>query len=61
MDAALDARMGTELDEEIKQAIAGAEAKGPPERDTMFDDVYAERPWNLEEQAAELSAAKASR
>jgi pyruvate dehydrogenase E1 component alpha subunit len=51
MEAALDARMGTELDEEIKRAIDAAEAKPPPARDTMFDDVYAERPWNLVEQA----------
>lgn len=53
MEAALDARMGNELDDEIKRAIASAETKPPPDRDTMFDDVYAERPWNLEEQARE--------
>jgi pyruvate dehydrogenase E1 component alpha subunit/2-oxoisovalerate dehydrogenase E1 component alpha subunit len=53
MEAALDARMGNELDDEIKQAIAAAEAKPPPDRATMFDDVYAERPWHLEEQARE--------
>jgi pyruvate dehydrogenase E1 component alpha subunit/2-oxoisovalerate dehydrogenase E1 component alpha subunit len=58
MEASLDARIGTELDYEIKRAITAAEAKAPPDRDTMFDDVYAERPWNLEEQAREIAAPK---
>jgi pyruvate dehydrogenase E1 component alpha subunit len=59
MDSAIDDRLTAELDEEIRSAISVAESKAPPERATMFDDVYATRPWNLEEQAAELEKVKA--
>jgi pyruvate dehydrogenase E1 component alpha subunit/2-oxoisovalerate dehydrogenase E1 component alpha subunit len=54
MDSALDERLGHEIDSEVRAAITVAEAKARPERDTLFDDVYAERTWNLVEQAAEL-------
>ncbi len=45
-----------ELTEEILRAIRNVETVPPPDRETLFDDVYAERPWHLEEQAAELAA-----
>jgi pyruvate dehydrogenase E1 component alpha subunit/2-oxoisovalerate dehydrogenase E1 component alpha subunit len=54
LDDALDAQMEQELSAEIGQAITEVEAYGPPARETLFDDVYAERPWHLEEQRAEL-------
>jgi pyruvate dehydrogenase E1 component alpha subunit len=43
------------LDREIADAIAGAEAVPPPARSTLFDDVYAVRPWHLVEEAREPS------
>jgi len=58
IDEALDHRLGAEIDEEARSAISVAEAKGPPDRESMFDDVYAERPWNLVEQSRELAALK---
>lgn len=51
LDAAADAVLGEALNDEIAAAIATAAAEGPPDRSTLFDDVYAERPWNLVEQA----------
>jgi pyruvate dehydrogenase E1 component alpha subunit/2-oxoisovalerate dehydrogenase E1 component alpha subunit len=42
--------MRAELDLEVRAAIADAEAASAPRRDSLFDDVYAERPWHLEEQ-----------
>jgi len=35
---------------ELKQAIETAEKKAGPAIETLFDDVYAERPWHLREQ-----------
>ncbi|MEB3300260.1 MAG: thiamine pyrophosphate-dependent enzyme [Candidatus Sericytochromatia bacterium] len=37
--------------EEIDRAVEEAEQTPQPQLSTMFDDVYAERPWHLEEQA----------
>ncbi len=47
-------RSEQELNAEIAAAIAAVEALGPPARETLFDDVYAELPWHLAEQRAEL-------
>jgi len=44
------------LNEEIGAAIAEVETHGLPERETLFDDVYARPPWHLEEQRAALLA-----
>src|SRR5262249_13806563 len=38
------------IQDEIKQAVAAAEATPPPSLSSMFDDVYAELPWHLREQ-----------
>jgi 2-oxoisovalerate dehydrogenase E1 component alpha subunit len=43
-------RLRTRVDAELKAAIQASESKPSPEIDTMFDDVYGERPWHLEEQ-----------
>jgi pyruvate dehydrogenase E1 component alpha subunit/2-oxoisovalerate dehydrogenase E1 component alpha subunit len=40
--------------EEIRKAIDEVESYGPPERSTLFDDVYAELPWHLAEQRETL-------
>lgn len=41
-------RKGVEA--ELKECIAAAEAKPKPSLETMFDGVFAEKPWHLEEQ-----------
>jgi pyruvate dehydrogenase E1 component alpha subunit len=43
-----------ELEAEIALAIEAAEAAPPPDRATLFDDVYASPPWHLREQRDEL-------
>ncbi|MCX5746517.1 MAG: thiamine pyrophosphate-dependent enzyme [Proteobacteria bacterium] len=49
-----------EIETSVRDAIARAEAAGPPDRETMIDDVYAEPTWLLREQLAELLASPAS-
>lgn len=44
-----------ELDAEVAEAALRVERVGPPAPETMFDDVYARRPWHLEEQAGEAA------
>jgi pyruvate dehydrogenase E1 component alpha subunit/2-oxoisovalerate dehydrogenase E1 component alpha subunit len=44
------ARIATEIAQEISRAIEEVEAAGPPDRSTLFQDVYAEMPWHLQEQ-----------
>jgi len=53
-DDAADARLEEELNAQIAAAIAEVERFGPPARETLFDDVYAELPWHLCEQREEL-------
>jgi pyruvate dehydrogenase E1 component alpha subunit/2-oxoisovalerate dehydrogenase E1 component alpha subunit len=53
-DDAKDAALEEELNAEIAAAIKAVESLGPPARETMFDDVYAELPWHLREQRDEL-------
>lgn len=54
LDDAADADLEQALNAEIAAAITEVEAFGPPARETLFDDVYAELPWHLVEQRAEL-------
>src|SRR6266436_3943678 len=42
--------------EEVNGAIAEAEKKPDPPRESLFDDVYANVPWSLREQREELLA-----
>src|SRR5213082_684539 len=42
--------------EEVNAAIAEAEKKPDPARESLFDDVYANQPWSLREQREELLA-----
>jgi pyruvate dehydrogenase E1 component alpha subunit/2-oxoisovalerate dehydrogenase E1 component alpha subunit len=55
-DDAKEEALEKELNEEIGIAIAEVEKHGPPARETIFDDVYAELPWHLRDQRAELVA-----
>ncbi len=56
LDDAQDAAMEEALMAEISAAITEVEQLGPPGRETLFDDVYAELPWHLAEQRAEVLA-----
>ena len=42
--------------EEVNAAIAEAEKKPDPPRESLFEDVYARAPWSLREQREELLA-----
>ncbi len=48
------------IKDEILSTIQEVEKAGPPDVETIFEDVYAELPWNLREQKAELLAARRS-
>ncbi|HLV21851.1 MAG TPA: thiamine pyrophosphate-dependent enzyme [Polyangiaceae bacterium] len=50
LDDTVDAEMERQMHQEIAEALARAEQSGPPERDSLFRDVYAELPWHLREQ-----------
>ncbi|MFO0756568.1 MAG: thiamine pyrophosphate-dependent dehydrogenase E1 component subunit alpha [Byssovorax sp.] len=54
IDDDADATLEQELNAEIAAAVTEVEALGPPARETLFDDVYAELPWHLREQREEL-------
>jgi pyruvate dehydrogenase E1 component alpha subunit len=54
VDDAGDTALEAELNAEIAAAVTEVEALGAPERETLFDDVYAELPWHLRDQRAEL-------
>jgi pyruvate dehydrogenase E1 component alpha subunit len=54
LDDATDAALEEELNAEIAAAVTAIEALPPPDRETLFDDVYKELPWNLAEQREEL-------
>jgi pyruvate dehydrogenase E1 component subunit alpha len=56
-DEALDA----ELKEEVGAAIRAVEEQPPPPPESLLEDVYAELPWNLEEQAATLASLQKGR
>jgi TPP-dependent pyruvate/acetoin dehydrogenase alpha subunit len=49
-----DARFRAEHEESLARLLAEVEHLPPPKRETMFQDVFADQPWNLREQAAEL-------
>jgi pyruvate dehydrogenase E1 component alpha subunit len=51
-DAEREARLSTEVKADVDRAIMEAQSAPPPGRDTIFDSVYAELPWHLEEQKA---------
>jgi pyruvate dehydrogenase E1 component alpha subunit/2-oxoisovalerate dehydrogenase E1 component alpha subunit len=61
LSAEEDAKLRAELLEEVNAAIAEAEKQPDPEPLSLFDDVYAELPWHLREQRAQLTAELADR
>lgn len=54
LDAAEERILEAAINDEINQAIREVEAMGPPSRESLFEDVYAQLPWHLQEQQAEL-------
>ncbi|WP_373045161.1 thiamine pyrophosphate-dependent dehydrogenase E1 component subunit alpha [Vulgatibacter sp.] len=59
-DEAKEKALREELLAEVNQAIATAEAAADPAVETLFDDVYANQPWNLVEQKNECLASLAA-
>jgi pyruvate dehydrogenase E1 component alpha subunit len=55
LDQQAEAALRAELEAEIGAAIAAEESVGPPARDTLITDVFAEPTRALQEQLAELS------
>lgn len=51
----IDAMIG-EIDRELEAALRDAAQAPLPERDTMFEDVYAAPPWHLREQREQARA-----
>jgi len=47
-----------ETNREIEEAVQHAEKLPKPALETLFTDVYAEMPWNLEEQLRQLREEK---
>ncbi len=56
IDGAATDALREELEAEILAAIGRVEGADNPDRGTLFDDVYAQRPWHLEEQREALLA-----
>lgn len=46
-----EAKARAEMDEEIVSTVTMAEKRPAPAPETLFEDVYAEMPWHLKEQA----------
>ncbi len=44
------------IEAQIKEAVANAEKVPPPPLESMFEDVFADPPWHLQEQRAALLA-----
>ena len=55
-DDVAEQHLEAQLNAEIADAVAAAEDLDGPDRESLFDDVYAELPWHLREQRAELLA-----
>jgi pyruvate dehydrogenase E1 component alpha subunit/2-oxoisovalerate dehydrogenase E1 component alpha subunit len=54
LDAAAEQKLRDEVAAEVKEAIAAEEAAGLPPLASLVEGVYAEMPWHLREQLAEL-------
>ncbi len=56
-DEAQEVALQADIDAEIRAAIAEAEAAPAVQRATLLEDVYADLPWHLREQAEALARA----
>lgn len=50
-----DQKFRAEAESKVNSVINSSEHLEPPKRETLFDDVYSERPWNLKEQLESLN------
>ncbi|MFQ5837483.1 MAG: pyruvate dehydrogenase (acetyl-transferring) E1 component subunit alpha [Thermoplasmata archaeon] len=50
----LEASVRQEVEDLVSDAVKAAEEVGPPPPETIFEDVYVDMPWNLEEQMDEF-------
>ena len=60
-DAEADARLRQELDDAITEAVHAVESAPPPPIESVFADVYAEMPPNLEEQLEDVRRLRGGR
>jgi pyruvate dehydrogenase E1 component alpha subunit len=58
LDEPSDRALTLELTRELDEAVSAAERAPLPPVSSLFDDVYAKRPWHLVEQAAELARSR---
>lgn len=56
IDDASEQALDAELTAEIAEVVKAVEELPPPPRASLFDDVYAEPPWNLREQRESLES-----
>jgi pyruvate dehydrogenase E1 component alpha subunit len=56
-----DGLLTTEVRADVERALAEALDAAPPDRASLFDDVYATEPWHLREQRAQMGAARGAR
>lgn len=54
LSEAKDKEIEAEVDAELRAAVAVAEKTPAPSLESLFDDVFAELPWHLAEQRAQL-------
>jgi 2-oxoisovalerate dehydrogenase E1 component alpha subunit len=52
------ARIEQEIDEQIRTTLKEVEALGPPELESIVQDVFSEVPWHLREQLDELKSVR---
>jgi 2-oxoisovalerate dehydrogenase E1 component alpha subunit len=52
----LQRELDSDIERRFREAVATAERTPPPSLESIFDDVYAEPPWHLVEQRAQLLA-----
>ncbi|HEX6839079.1 MAG TPA: thiamine pyrophosphate-dependent enzyme, partial [Polyangia bacterium] len=55
LDAKADERMRAEIDAEVRDAVAKEEHVGPPPLESIVEDVFAEVPWHLRDELAEVA------
>jgi pyruvate dehydrogenase E1 component subunit alpha len=53
-DKRQEEELNADVDRRFREAVTVSERTPPPPLETMFEDVYAEPPWHLVEQRAEL-------
>jgi pyruvate dehydrogenase E1 component alpha subunit len=53
-----EARLGVEIEAEVRAAIEAEETTPPPPLASLIEDVYAEVPWHLREQFAQAFAGR---